>query len=121
MMCGWTPTRQCPPAADIPCPAGGDYFCGRYDWLQAKPVAAEDVDAQDAPEWPEGPSDGQLADHVQQLADRMGEWLSASVFVNTPLYPEHGDKCSAELEEWCRAARDLLWAYAGMLRAGDPE
>lgn len=71
--------------------------------------------------WPEGPSDGQLADHVQELADRMGGWLSASVFVNTPLYPEHGDKCSAELEEWCRSARDLLWAYAGMLRAGDPE
>jgi hypothetical protein len=46
------------------------------------------------------------------LAGQMTDWLGASVLVNTPLYPEHGDKCSADLENWCRSARDVMEAVA---------
>jgi hypothetical protein len=46
------------------------------------------------------------------LAGQMTDWLSASVLTITPLYLEHGDKCSAELENWCRSARDVMEALA---------
>jgi hypothetical protein len=46
------------------------------------------------------------------LAGQMTDWLGASVLTTTPLYPEHGDKCSAELENWCRSARDVMEALA---------
>lgn len=56
-----------------------------------------------------------LADKSQRMAQQMSGWLGASVLVNTPLYPEGGDKCSYELESWCRDARDLLFAFAAIL------
>jgi len=43
-------------------------------------------------------------------AELMSGWLAASVLTFNPLYPEHGDKCSSELEQWCRTARNLLEA-----------
>lgn len=59
------------------------------------------------------------AERVQRHADLMAAWLGASVFENTPLYPEGGDRCTADLEEWCRTARDELWAFAALLGGSD--
>lgn len=53
-----------------------------------------------------------IRQHAAALAAQMTGWLGASVLTFTPLYPEGGDKCSAELEEWCRKARDLMEAVA---------
>jgi len=75
----------------------GEPVTGRHEFPGA--VAAHD-------------QDGAMREQAGQLAAAMTDWLGASVLTYTPLYPEHGDKCSADLEAWCRSARDILAAVA---------
>jgi hypothetical protein len=56
--------------------------------------------------------DQALREQAADLAASMTRWLSASVLTATPLYPASGDTVCAELEEWCRQARDILEAVA---------
>jgi hypothetical protein len=63
-------------------------------------------------ELPSAVEDHVAVDDVRRRAGRLSAamtgWLSASVLDFTPLYPENGDAISADLEQWCRSARDVL-------------
>jgi hypothetical protein len=61
--------------------------------------------AHSSPEWreTEGPQADYLRDRAAELAGQMNDWLGRPVNQRSPL-----DGMSADVTEWCRAARDIL-------------